>query len=211
MKKIAVFVSGGGSNLQALMDAITDGYIKDASIVVVVSNKKEAYGLERAVKSGIDTLFLDPKDFKNAQEYDKTLAEKMNALKIDIVCLAGYMKILKPIFLEVFKGKVLNIHPALLPSFGGEGCYGLHVHEKVLEAGVKVTGVTVHFVDEGADTGPIILQKTVEVSDDDTPESLQKKVLKYEHESYKEALKYVVQDRVSINGKKTYIKPSGKI
>jgi phosphoribosylglycinamide formyltransferase 1 len=210
VKRIAVFASGSGSNLQSLIDACNDKYLRDGYIELVFSNKKDAYALERAIKAKIKTLYFDPKEFKTNEDYDQRLAESMNEHKIDIVCLAGYMKILTKKFLDTFKGKIMNIHPALLPSFGGKGYYGLNVHEKVLEYGAKVTGATVHFVDYGADTGPIILQKAVNVEQDDTPETLQKRVLKIEHEIYKEALKYVCQDRCEMKGRRVIIKSAGK-
>lgn len=205
MTKIAVFISGGGSNLQALMDAIKDGYINEGYIEIVFSNKKDAYGLERAIKSGIKTMFLDPKEFSSREEYDEYLSGKMNSMNIDLICLAGYMRILTEKFLDKFRGKIMNIHPALLPSFGGPGMYGLNVHKAVLESGVKITGCTVHFVDKGVDTGPIIIQKCVAVDDDDTPETLQKKVLKYEHQAYPEAVKLFTEGKLKIEGRKVRI------
>ncbi len=205
MTKIAVFISGGGTNLQALIDAINNEYIKEGYIEIVFSNKKEAYGLERAIKSGIKTMFLDPKEFSGRQEYDEYLAGKMNSMNIDLICLAGYMQILTEKFLDKFHGKIMNIHPALLPSFGGPGMYGLNVHKAVIEAGVKITGCTVHFVDKGVDTGPIIIQKCVSVDDNDTPETLQQKVLKYEHQAYPEAVKLFTEGRLKIVGKRVVI------
>jgi len=209
MKKFAVFASGGGTNLQELIDAVQSKYIKDGLIEVVFSNKKDAYALERAIKHGIKTLYLDPAEFKTPEEYDTYLAQKMNGFGVCLVCLAGYMKILTKAFIDNFKGKIMNIHPALLPSFGGKGYYGLKVHHAVIEHGSKVTGATVHFVDYEADTGPIILQKSVEVADDDTPETLQKKVLVLEHELYKEAVKLFLQDRLVLKGRRVSIKPAG--
>jgi phosphoribosylglycinamide formyltransferase-1 len=201
MMKIAVLVSGGGTNLQSLIDAVESGYIKDASIDIVVSNKAGAFGLERAKKHGIRADFQDPKNFAGAEEYDIALAEKFNSLGIGLVCLAGYMKILTAKFIDTFNGRIMNIHPALLPSFGGKGFYGLHVHKAVLAYGAKVTGCTVHFVDYGADTGPIIMQKCVDVSDNDTPESLQQKVLVFEHHSYKEAVRLFTEGRLKVSGR----------
>ncbi len=209
MVKIAVFVSGGGSNLQALIDAVESGYIKNGKIVLVISNNAGAFGLKRAEKHGIKNVFVNPKDFKTPQEYDAFLVKTLNDAQADIVCLAGYMKILTKEFIDGFKKPVMNIHPALLPSFGGKGCYGIHVHEKVLEYGAKVTGCTVHFVDYGADTGPIILQEAVNVSADDTPETLQKKVLVYEHKLYKEAVKLFCEGRLKLEGR--IVKISGGI
>lgn len=206
MKKIAVFVSGSGSNLQAIIDACESGYISNGKIEIVFSNKEEAYGLQRAKKHNIKTLFLSPDNFKTREEYDRVVATKMNELNIDLICLAGYMRILTPVFLDIFKGKIMNIHPALLPEFGGRGMYGIYVHEAVLKAGKKESGCTVHFVDYGTDTGPIILQKKVPVLDGDTPEILQKRVLEQEHLAYKEAIKLFTEDKLEIIEKKVKIK-----
>ncbi len=206
MKRIAVFVSGGGTNLQSLIDAFESKDIKDGKIEVVFSNNKGAYGLERALKAGIATLHMNPKDFATAEDFDLALAHNMNELNIDLVCLAGYMKILTKNFLDTFDGHIMNVHPALLPAFGGPGMYGLHVHEAVLEHGVRVSGCTVHFVDSGTDTGPIIVQKAVLVEQDDTPEILQKRILPFEHEAYKEALKLYCGDKLEIKGRRVIIK-----
>jgi len=206
LKKIAVFVSGSGSNLQAIIDACESGYISKGKIEIVFSNKEDAYGLQRAKKHNIKTLFLSPDDFKTREEYDKVVATKMNELNIDLICLAGYMRILTPVFLDTFKGKIMNIHPALLPEFGGKGMYGIYVHEAVLKAGKKESGCTVHFVDYGTDTGPVILQRKVPVLDGDTPEILQKRVLKQEHLAYKEAIKLFTEDKLEIIQKKVKIK-----
>jgi phosphoribosylglycinamide formyltransferase-1 len=150
-------------------------------------------------------MFLDPQEFSSREEYDEYLAGKMNSMNIDLICLAGYMRILTEKFLDKFKGKIMNIHPALLPSFGGPGMYGINVHKAVLEAGVKITGCTVHFVDKGVDTGPIIIQKCVPVDDSDTPETLQKKVLEYEHKAYPEAVKLFTEGRLKIEGRRVKI------
>lgn len=207
MKKIAVFVSGSGSNLQAIIDACESGHIKKGRIEVVFSDKKDAYGLQRARNHNIkNIIFLDPKNYKTKEEYDKTIAEKMNELNIDLICLAGYMRILTEVFINTFKGKIINIHPSLLPDFGGKGMYGINVHKAVLKAGVKESGCTVHFVDYGIDTGPIILQKKVPVLDGDSPEILQKRVLEQEHLAYKEAIKLFTEDRLEIVNNKVKIK-----
>lgn len=205
MKRIAVFASGGGTNLQALIDAIGKGEIKNGKIEVVFSNKSDAFALERAKKTGIPVYHLNPKEFRDREAYDKELADKMNSLRIDLVCLAGYMKILTPAFVNGFKGKIMNIHPALLPSYGGEGMYGLHVHEAVLAHGEKITGCTVHFVDCGTDTGPIILQKKVDVGNAATPEELQKKVLDYEYVAYKEAVNLFCDDKLVVEDGKVKV------
>jgi phosphoribosylglycinamide formyltransferase 1 len=206
MKRIAVFASGGGTNLQALMDAVDKGEIKNGKIEIVFSNKTDAFALERAKKHGIPVLYLNPKEFRDREAYDKELADKMNSLKIDLVCLAGYMKILTASFINGFKGKIMNIHPALLPAFGGEGMYGLHVHEAVLAHGDKITGCTVHFVDCGTDTGPIILQKKVDVGNAKTPEQLQQKVMAFEYQAYKEAVNLFCDDKLEVTGGKVVIK-----
>ncbi|MCE5300955.1 MAG: phosphoribosylglycinamide formyltransferase, partial [Spirochaetia bacterium] len=161
MKRIAVFVSGGGTNLQALIDAFESGYIRGGKIELVFSDKKESQGLQRAYNHNIPSFCLSLKDFKSREEFDRAIAAGINREKIDLVCLAGYMMIFTKAFFETYKGKIMNIHPSLLPSFGGRGMYGIHVHEAVIDHGVKVTGATVHFVDEGTDTGPIIMQKCV--------------------------------------------------
>jgi len=206
MKKIAVFVSGGGSNLQSIIDAVRESYIKTGVVDVVFSDKKEAYGLERAMNNRIKTISLDPGEFKTRESYDDFLSGKMNGMGMDLICLAGYMRILTKKFIDKFHGKIMNIHPALLPSFGGEGMYGMRVHRAVLEYGCKVTGCTVHFVDYGTDTGPIIIQKTTEVREDDTPETLQKRVLELEHKAYPEAVKLFCEGRLAVEGRAVRIK-----
>lgn len=206
MTRIAVFVSGSGSNLQAIIDAIKSGYINEGYIEIVFSDKRDAFGLERAIKQGIKTLSMDPKQYASREEFDEYLAGKMNSFNIDLVCLAGYMRILTKSFLEKFNGKIMNIHPALLPSFGGPGMYGHHVHEAVLAHGCKVSGCTVHFVDAGTDTGPIIVQKTVPVEEGDTPDTLQKRILEFEHKAYPEAIKLYTEGKLKIDGRKVIIK-----
>ena len=169
-KRVAVLVSGGGTNLKALIDARSNGIIKSAKIVLVISNNKNAYALERAKNAGIFNMIIPNKE-------EDRLIEVLKEQKIDIIVLAGYLAILSERFTNTFAGKVINVHPSLIPSFCGKGYYGLKVHEKALEYGVKVTGATVHFVNEIPDGGKIILQKAVEVKEDDTPESLQKRVM----------------------------------
>lgn len=169
-KRVAVLVSGGGTNLKALIDARSNGIIKSAKIVLVISNNKNAYALERAKNAGIFNMVIPNKE-------EDRLIEVLKEQKIDIIVLAGYLAILSERFTNTFAGKVINVHPSLIPSFCGKGYYGLKVHEKALEYGVKVTGATVHFVNEIPDGGKIILQKAVEVKEDDTPESLQKRVM----------------------------------
>lgn len=175
--KIAVFVSGGGTNLQALLDSFDAGEITNASIELVVSNKKDAYALERAKQKKIATEVLSPKDFKERSEFNDTLLGTVKKYGIDLIVLAGYLVIIPENLVKAYKNRIVNIHPSLIPSHCGPGYYGLKVHESVLARGNKVTGATVHFVDEGTDTGPIILQKAVEVKDEDTPETLQLRVM----------------------------------
>lgn len=177
MLKIGVLVSGGGTNLQAIINSIESGFIDNAEIVTVVSNKKDAYALERAKKHNIETAWISKKQFSNNDEYQDALIEHFKSKNVGLVVMAGFMVILGSKFINAFENKIINIHPSLIPSFCGEGFYGLKVHEAALAKGVKVTGATVHFVDSGADTGPIILQKPVLVKDGDTPEVLQKRVM----------------------------------
>ena len=177
MLKIAVLVSGGGTNLQAIIDRINDGTIADAKIDVVISNNKGAYALERAEKAGIDALVISPKDFEDRAQFNQALLSELKARNVDLVVLAGYLVVVPETVISEFRNRIINIHPSLIPSFCGKGYYGLKVHEAVLSRGVKVTGATVHFVDEGTDTGPIILQKAVEVKPSDTPEVLQRRVM----------------------------------
>jgi phosphoribosylglycinamide formyltransferase-1 len=175
--RIAVCVSGGGTNLQAIIDKIQTGEIHNTEIAVVISNNKNAYALERAAKAGIEGICISPKDFASRDEFNKALVEKLDEYHVDLVVLAGFLVVIPPEMIRKYENKIINIHPSLIPSFCGTGYYGLKVHEGVLNRGVKVTGATCHFVDEGTDTGPIILQKAVEVLEGDTPEVLQRRVM----------------------------------
>ncbi|MCI5918901.1 MAG: phosphoribosylglycinamide formyltransferase [Roseburia sp.] len=177
MLKIAVLVSGGGTNLQAILDAIDNGTITNAKVEVVISNNKNAYALERAKKHGIENLCISPRDFASREEFNDVFLEKLNSYNVDLVVLAGFLVVIPEKMIQAYRNRIINIHPSLIPSFCGTGYYGLKVHEGVLARGVKVTGATVHFVDEGTDTGPIILQKAVEVEQGDTPEVLQRRVM----------------------------------
>lgn len=177
MLKMAVLVSGGGTNLQAIIDSIHNGSITNAEISVVISNNKNAYALERAKQNGIEALAISPKDFASRAEFNQALLEKIQSYGVDLVVLAGCLVVIPKIMVDAYPNKIINIHPALIPSFCGTGFYGLKVHEEVLKRGVKVTGATVHFVDDGTDTGPIILQKAVDVKQGDTPEVLQRRVM----------------------------------
>ena len=177
MLKLAVLVSGGGTNLQAIIDAIDDHTITSASIECVISNKPDAYALKRAKDHGIDSECIRPKDFADKNAYGEYMAKYLKDRGIGLVVLAGFLVVLPSSFTDAFAGRIINIHPSLIPSFCGEGFYGLKVHEAALSRGVKVTGATVHFVDGGCDTGPIIMQKAVYVEEGDTPEILQRRVM----------------------------------
>ena len=177
MIRVGVLVSGGGTNLQAIIDAVKNKTITNASVEVVISNKKDAYALTRAKENNIAAECVCVKDYETREEFNKALIEKIDSYNLDLIVLAGFLVVLPPELIAKYRNKIINVHPSLIPSFCGNGFYGLHVHEKALERGVKVTGATVHFVDEGTDTGPIIYQKAVEVLSDDTPETLQKRVM----------------------------------
>ncbi|MCR4657633.1 MAG: phosphoribosylglycinamide formyltransferase [Lachnospiraceae bacterium] len=177
MLRTGILVSGGGTNLQAVIDAIRDGIIKDTEISVVISDRADAYALKRAEDNGIERKTILQKDYKDRTEYEEALSQALDKAGVQLIVLAGFMVVLSEFFVERYAGRIINIHPSLIPSFCGKGCYGLKVHEKVLERGVKITGATVHFVDSGTDTGPIIAQKAVEVKHGDTPELLQKRVM----------------------------------
>ena len=177
MQKIAVFVSGGGTNLQAIIDGVEDGSIRDTQIALVVSNKPGAYALERADKAGIPAQCISPRDFSDREAFGRTLVDALQEREIDLVVLAGYLVIIPEILIKHYPNKIINVHPSLIPAHCGMGYYGLKVHESVLATGNKVTGATVHFVDEKADHGPIIMQKAVAVVEGDTPETLQKRVM----------------------------------
>ena len=194
MLKIGVLISGRGSNLQALIDA-------GLNITVVISDKADALGLERARKHKIDAVHIDPKPFKDKSTYELEIVKVLQKHDVGLVCLAGYMRIVGPVLLEHFKGKMINIHPALLPSFPG-----LHGQKQALDHGVKISGVTVHFVDEGCDTGPIIMQAAVPVLDNDTEETLSARILEQEHKLYPQAVKLFVEGKLRIEGRKVRIK-----
>lgn len=177
MIRVGVLVSGGGTNLQAIIDAVKNGDITNTSLEVVLSNKKDAYALTRAKDNNIAAECVCIKDYETRDEFNRAFIEKIDAYNLDLIVLAGFLVVLPPEFIAKYRNKIINIHPSLIPSFCENGFYGLRVHEKALERGVKVTGATVHFVDEGTDTGPIIYQKAVEVLPGDTPEILQKRVM----------------------------------
>ncbi|MBS7306217.1 MAG: phosphoribosylglycinamide formyltransferase [Lachnospiraceae bacterium] len=175
--KIAVLVSGGGTNLQAIIDAIASGKITNTEIALVISNKEGAYALKRAEQAGIKGAVISPKQYADKEAYSQDMIKTIKDAGCELIVLAGFLVVLPESFVNAFEGKIINIHPSLIPSFCGDGFYGLKVHEKALERGVKVTGATVHYVDSGTDTGPIIDQKAVYIKADDTPETLQRRVM----------------------------------
>lgn len=177
MLRVGVMVSGGGTNLQAIFDAIDAGMITNAEIAVVISNNPNAYALERAKRRGVDSVCISPKSYQNREVFNEELLKKVDEYKLDLIVLAGFLVKIPVAMIEKYEKRIINIHPSLIPSFCGVGYYGLKVHEAALARGVKVTGATVHFVDSGMDTGPIIAQKAVEVLPDDTPETLQRRVM----------------------------------
>ena len=206
-KRIAVLVSGGGTNLQALIDAQQSGRLQGGEIVAVLSSKAGVYALERAEKAGIPGYVVARKDFASNQTMTLALVEKLRSLSIDLVVLAGFMHILTPEMVAAYPNAILNVHPALIPSFCGKGAYGLHVHEQALAYGVKVTGATVHFVNEEPDGGPIVLQKAVEILEGDTPEVLQRRVMEQaEWRILPQAVSLFCQDRLTVEGRIVHIK-----
>ena len=204
MLKIGVLISGGGTNLQSIIDSIDNGYIH-GHLKLIISNKKEAYGLVRGNKAGIETLYINPKDYDSHQEYNLRLIKEFKARNVDLVVLAGYLRILSVEFIQEFKNRIINIHPSLIPSFCGDGYYGEKVHRAVIDYGCRISGATVHIVDEGTDTGPIILQRSVEVAEDETVQSLQQKILEIEHEILVEAIKLYCENRISVEGRRVKI------
>jgi phosphoribosylglycinamide formyltransferase-1 len=200
MIKVGVLISGRGSNLQSIIDASQKGEIP-ARVAIVISNKPDVYGLERAKKHNIPTAVFEPKKFKDKNTYELEIVKELKKHKVDLVCLAGYMRIVGPVLLEHYPGKMMNIHPALLPSFPG-----LHVQKAALDHGTKISGATVHFVDEGCDTGPIIIQAAVPVLENDTEESLSARILEQEHKIYPQAIKLYAEGKLKIEGKRVRVK-----
>ncbi len=200
MVNIGVLVSGSGTNLQAIIEAIEAGKI-DGKICIVISDNPDAYAIKGAKKYNIETQYINYKEFNNREEYDKKIVSILKEKNCDLVVLAGYMKILTPYFINTYKNKIMNIHPALLPSFPG-----LHVQKKAIDCGVKISGCTAHFVDEGLDSGPIIIQRAVEVKEDDTEETLAKRILKEEHQIYPRAIQLFSEGRLIIKGRRVFIK-----
>ncbi len=206
MKKIAVLVSGGGTNLQALIDTEKRGEIKGGEITLVIASNPDAYALERAKQNGIATAIIPRKEYADVAVYTKAIVDELKKAEVDLVVYAGFMTILDDQIVEAFPNRMMNVHPALIPSFCGKGFYGLHVHEAVLESGVKLTGATVHFVTEVCDGGPIIMQKAIDVLNDDTPETLQKRVMEQcEWQMLSKAVSLFCEGRIQVRDNKAYI------
>ena len=205
-KRIAVLVSGGGTNLQALIDAGARGELGSGRISLVIASKPGVFALERAANAGIEGRVLARRDYESIADYSRALADALTAAKIDLVVLAGFLTIIDEQVYRAFPNKIINVHPALIPSFCGKGFYGLHVHEAALEKGVKVSGATVHIVTPECDAGPIILQKAVEVRQDDTPESLQLRIMQEaEWKILPEAVRLFCEDKITVRDNKVYI------
>lgn len=205
-KRIAVLVSGGGTNLQALIDAQRRGEIVNGEIAAVIASKPGVYALERAANAGIPGYVVARKDYPSSQTMTAALVDKLRELNIDLVVLAGFMVILTQEMVRAYPNAILNVHPALIPSFCGEGCYGLHVHERALEYGVKVSGATVHFVSEECDGGPIVLQRAVAVEEGDTPETLQRRIMEQaEWVLLPQAVSLFCQGRLQVEGRNVHI------
>ena len=206
--RVVVMVAGGGTNLQAIIDGVKDGTITNTQIVGVISNNKNAYALKRAEENGISSRCVSPKDFETRDAFNAKLLETVDGYEPDLVVLAGFLVVIPPEMIEKYENRMINIHPSLIPSFCGKGYYGLKVHEAALERGVKVVGATVHFVDEGTDTGPIILQKAVEVQQGDTPEILQRRVMEQaEWKILPRAIDLIANGKVRVDDHKTMIMP----
>jgi phosphoribosylglycinamide formyltransferase-1 len=199
LKRIGVLVSGGGTNLQAIIGAVKNGEIP-AEIGVVISNKAGVYALERATQNQISTRVIDHREFFSVIDFTKAILNCLREFQIDYVCLAGFLRIIDGLFMEAYPNRILNIHPALLPAFGGKGMYGHHVHEAVIASGAKYSGATVHLVTAEADVGPIVAQGIVAVDDNDTPDSLAAKVLQVEHQLYPQAIRMLIEGKLVIEG-----------
>ena len=206
MLRVAVMVSGGGTNLQAIIDAVDAGIITNTELVAVISNNKNAYALERAGKAGIKGIVVSPKDYSDREEFNEALVNTVDSLNVDLIVLAGYLVVIPPTMIDKYENRIINIHPSLIPSFCGTGYYGLKVHEAALERGVKVVGATVHFVDKGTDTGPIILQKAVSVEQGDTPKDLQQRVMEQaEWILLPQAIDLIANGKVNVSDRKVII------
>jgi phosphoribosylglycinamide formyltransferase-1 len=200
---VGVLVSGRGSNLQAILDAVDEGRL-NARVKVVISDREDAYALERAARHRVEAAFVDPSASGSREDYDRALVSKLREKEVELVVLAGFMRILSPFFVESFENRVMNIHPALLPSFPG-----LHVQKKALDHGVKFSGCTVHFVDTGVDTGPVIIQAVVPVLDGDTEESLSERILRQEHRIYPRAIQLYTEGRLRMRGRRVFVTEDG--
>ncbi len=208
MLDVVVLVSGGGTNLQAIIDAVESGDITNARITGVISNNRNAYALERARKHGILGRCISPKDFASREEFNENFMAAVDEWEPDLIVLAGFLVVIPPAMTERYRNRIINIHPSLIPSFCGTGFYGLRVHEAALARGVKVVGATVHFVDEGTDTGPILLQKAVEVEDGDTPGILQKRVMEQaEWKILPRAIDLIANGKVTVRDGKAFVSP----
>ena len=206
MLRIAVLVSGGGTNLQAIIDGVNSGKIHNTEIAVVISNNRKAYALDRARNNNIPAECISPKSFADREEFHRALLAAVDSYKVDLIVLAGFLVAIPEIMVKAYTNRIITIHPSLIPSFCGKGHYGLHVHEAALGRGVKVTGATVHFVDDGTDTGPIILQKPVMIEQDDTPETLQRRVMEQaEWVILPQAIDLIAQGKVKVIDGKTVI------
>ena len=206
MLKVLVMVSGGGTNLQAIIDSVENGTVTNTKIVGVIINNQNAYALERAGKHGISAECISPKNFENRAAFNEKLLERVNSYEPDLIVLAGFLVVIPPEMIAAYRNRMINIHPSLIPAFCGTGYYGLKVHEAALARGVKVVGATVHFVDEGTDTGPILLQKAVEVENGDTPEILQRRVMEQaEWKILPQAIDLIANGRVEVKDGKTVI------
>jgi phosphoribosylglycinamide formyltransferase-1 len=205
LQRIGVLVSGGGSNLQAIIDAVNHQELP-GNIAVVVSNKPGVFALERAKNRQIPTVVIDHRQYGSSREFSLAILRCLQEFRIDLVCLAGFLRILDPLLIQEFRGRILNIHPALLPAFGGKGMYGHHVHEAVIASGAKFSGATVHLVTSETDIGPIVKQEIITVTDEDTADTLAAKVLQIEHRIYPEAIKLVLEDKLIFEGCRTRLK-----
>lgn len=206
MLNIVVLVSGGGTNLQAIIDGVENGTIENTRIAGVISNNKNAYALERAAKHGIESICISPKDYESREIFNEEFTDKVAQMNPDLIVLAGFLVVIPGQMIEKYRNQIINIHPSLIPSFCGKGYYGLKVHEAALDRGVKVTGATVHFVDEGTDTGPIILQKAVEIKQEDTPEILQRRVMEQaEWNILPAAINLIARGKVNVEAGKVLI------
>lgn len=206
MLEVLVLVSGGGTNLQAIIDAVDSGVVTNTRIAGVISNNKNAYALERAEKHGIANLCVSPKDYSSREEFNEKFMDTVDGFRPDLIVLAGFLVVIPPAMIEKYRERMINIHPSLIPAFCGKGFYGLKVHEAALARGVKVVGATVHFVDEGTDTGPIILQKAVEVEQEDTPEVLQKRVMEQaEWKILPRAIDLIANGKVEVRNGAVYV------